>query len=240
MNHFFAGTILFSVLIIVFAYAKGKIDFSAVIASGIVGSVALLTVGPDWIYLILAFFILGNLVTRYKYKVKEGYGVAEKVRSYKNVFGNGGAALVFALLYKMSEGSPIFMLGYTGAMASAAADTFATEIGLVHGGTPRMVSSLKKAAIGTNGGITFAGCLAALLGSTLISCIPLLFNGGLDKTLFFVLGSVSGFLGCYVDSWIGATIEGKSKLLDNHMTNFIGTLAGGIFGVAFYLIFNLH
>jgi uncharacterized protein (TIGR00297 family) len=233
----FISTILLSVLIILYAYLRGRIDLSAVFASGLVGAIALLTVGVEWIYLILAFFVLGNLVTRYRYKVKEGYGVAEKVRSYRNVFGNGGAAMVFALLYALSKGENVFLLGYAGAMASAAADTFATEIGEVHGRSPRMVTTLKKAAIGTNGAVSFAGCLAALLGASLVSSMPFLFAGSYNKELFFVLGTFSGFLGCYVDSWVGATLEGRSKFLDNHMTNFIGTLAGGIFGVVLYLIF---
>jgi uncharacterized protein (TIGR00297 family) len=237
MDIFFISTILLSVFIILYAYLRGRIDLSAVFASGFVGAVALFTVGVEWIYLILAFFILGNLVTRYKYKVKEGYGVAEKVRSYRNVFGNGGAAMVFAVLYKLSEGNPVFLLGYAGAMASAAADTFATEIGEVHGSCPRMVTNLKKAVIGTNGAISCAGCLAALMGAALISYLPYFFSGSFNKYLFFVFGTFSGFFGCYIDSWVGATLEGRSKFLDNHMTNFLGTLAGGICGVALYLIF---
>ena len=237
MDIFFVSTIILSVLIILYAYLRGKIDLSAVFASGLVGAIALFTVGADWIYLILAFFVLGNLVTRYKYKVKEGYGVAEKVRSYQNVFGNGGAAMVFAILYALSGGKQVFLLGYAGALALAAADTFATEIGEVHGKCPRMVTNLKKAVIGTNGAISCAGCLASLTGAALVSSIPYLFAGSYNKDAFFVFGTLSGFFGCYVDSWVGATLEGRSKFLDNHMTNFIGTLAGGACGVVLYLIF---
>jgi uncharacterized protein (TIGR00297 family) len=236
MDVFFAVTVFFSVLVILYAYQKGKIDSSAVIASGLVGVVALLTVGVQ-IYLILAFFVFGNLVTRYKYRIKEGYGVAEKVRNYQNVFGNGGAAMVFAVLYKIS-GENIFLLGFIGAMASAAADTFATEIGEVHGGSPYMVTNLRKAAIGTNGAISLAGCFAALTGAAIISVIPYFFYASFDRLSFFVFGTFSGFFGCYFDSLVGATLEGRSKFLDNHMTNFIGTLAGGTFALVLYLFFH--
>jgi uncharacterized protein (TIGR00297 family) len=237
MDIFFASTIALSVFIILYAYLRGRIDISAVLASGLVGAVALLTVGNQWLYLILAFFVLGNLVTRYKYKVKEGYGVAEKVRTYRNVFGNGGAAMVFAILYNLSGENPVFLMGYAGAMASAAADTFATEIGEVHGSCPRMVTTLKKAVIGTNGAISCAGCLAALLGAALVSLVPYFFSGSFNREKFLILATASGFIGCYIDSWVGATIEGKSKFLDNHMTNFIGTLSGGICGTVLYLTF---
>jgi len=99
-------TVVFSVVVILYAYVKKKIDLSAAVASGVVGVAALLMVGVEWIYLILAFFVYGNLVTRYKYKVKERYGVAEKARTYRNVFGNGGAALLFAFFYAVSIGTP--------------------------------------------------------------------------------------------------------------------------------------
>jgi len=54
-----------------------------------------------------------------------------------------------------------------------------------------------------------------------------------------VFGSLSGFLGCCVDSIIGAALEGRSRFFDNHMTNFLGTLAGGVFGIVFYLIVDV-
>lgn len=237
MDVFFAATVFLSVLVILYAYVKGKIDLSAVIASGLVGVITLLTVGAQWLYLILAFFVLGNLVTRYKYKVKEGYGVAEKVRSYQNVFGNGGAAMVFAVLYNLS-GNNVFLLGFVGAIASAAADTFATEIGEVHGGSPYMVTNFKKAAIGVNGAISLAGCAAALLGAAMISVIPYFFYGSFNRLSFFVLGAFSGFFGCYIDSLVGAMLEGRSRFLDNHMTNFLGTLSGGACALILYLIFH--
>jgi len=89
------------------------------------------------------------------------------------------------------------------------------------------------------GGSRLWGVFAAFLGSALIAVIFLFFGGFPDGVFFFVFGSLSGFLGCCVDSIIGAALEGRSRFFDNHMTNFLGTLAGGVFGIVFYLIVDV-
>ena len=234
---FLALTLIIAGIVIAYAYIKKKIDASAGLASIAVGLFALFTVGPYWLYLILGFFVFGNLVTRFKYNVKKDKGVAERERTFRNVFGNGGAALVFALFFAVTK-NPIFLLGYLGSMASAAADTFATEIGMVYDIEPRMITTFKKTRIGANGAISTAGTAAAVLGAVSISLIPLLFPSsavlGLDKNLVFSIGVLGGLFGSFVDSLVGATIEGKLKIVDNHMTNFIGTLAGGAFAVLLF------
>ena len=231
---FFLATIIFAVVVIFYAYHRKKIDFSALAASGVVGAVALLTVGVYWLYLILAFFIIGNLVTKYRYSAKESLGVAEGVRTYKNVFGNGGAATVFAILYPLTGWNPILLMGFIGSMATATADTFATEVGGAHDREPRLITNLRKTKAGTSGAISLPGSIGALIGAAIISLIPLLFTVELDKTLIFFTGTISGFIGCHVDSLIGATIERRKG--NTHMTNFIGTLSGGITAILLYLL----
>ena len=201
-----------------------------------VGAVALLTVGVYWIYLILAFFIIGNLVTKYRYSAKESLGVAEGMRTYKNVFGNGGAATVFAILYSLTGRNPVLLLGFIGSMATATADTFATEVGGAHSREPRLITNLRKTKAGTSGAVSLPGSMGALIGAAIISLIPLLFIVGLDKTLIFFTGTISGFIGCHVDSLIGATLEGEKG--NTHITNFLGTLSGGITAILFYLLFK--
>ena len=91
---YFLLTLGVSVAVILVAYAKKKIDTSAVLASGLVGFLVMFSLSDKWflIYLVVAFFALGNLVTRYRFSVKAEYKVAEGIRSFLNVFGNGGAA----------------------------------------------------------------------------------------------------------------------------------------------------
>jgi uncharacterized protein (TIGR00297 family) len=234
IDPFFIFTLFVSGLIISSAYWKKKIELSAVLASILVGAFALLTVGAYWLYLILAFFVFGNIVTKFKYNVKKEKGVAEKERTFRNVFGNGGAALVFALFFVVTK-HPVFLMGYLGAMAAAAADTFATEIGMVYDIEPRLITNFRRAKVGVNGAISVAGTTAAVLGAAAISLVPLFYpTPGLDKNMIFFIGTIAGVFGSFVDSFVGATIEGKLELMDNHMTNFIGTLAGGTVAVILF------
>lgn len=217
--------------IVIYAYLKKKIDFSALVGSSLMGITTTLTLGAEGVCLLLGFFVLGNLVSRYRYGVKEREGVSEGVRTFRNVFGNGGAAVIFAIFYFLTK-DPLFYLGFWGAMVTATADTFATEIGQAHEKNPWLITTWKKVKIGTPGAISLPGLTGALLGSTLLSLIPVLWGKGM---ILLLIGTIAGFLGCNIDSVVGATIE--RNLIDKHMTNFLATLSGGVIVmVLFYLL----
>lgn len=232
----FLLTLLVAAAIILYAFARQKIDSSAVFASGVVGVAVMFFLLEYWtvIYVVLAFFALGNVITKYRHKVKEEYRVAEGVRSYRNVFGNGGAAIVFSLLYFFTQ-SPVFLLGVVGAMATATADTFATEVGQVHEKNPRLITTMQRVEVGCSGAVSKHGLLAALGGAVTISSIPVLL--GYPPSILFI-GAAAGFIGCLIDSLIGATIE--RGLLDTHINNFLSTTAGGFVAILlgnYFLIF---
>ena len=229
---FYLATVIIAILFIIFAYWKGKIDLSALVLSGVVGFVVLFSLGGKWPYLwlILVFFFIGNLVTKYRYSRKESNGVAEGIRTWKNVFGNGGSATIFALLYGIT-GNEIILLGLLGAMATAAGDTFATEVGEAHEREPRLITTFKKVKVGTSGAISRYGLVAALVGAGIISLIAAIME---QNSSVLLIGILAGFIGCNVDSLVGATIE---KMLNKHVTNFLGTLSGGMAAVILsYLI----
>lgn len=225
---FFFVTILVAFSILVYAYWKNKINFSALLGSGVIGVVVIFTMGAEWIYVLLGFFVVGNIVSRYKYGVKERAGVAEGIRTFRNVFGNGGSALIYAIFYFLIR-NPIFQVGFLGAIATAGADTFATEMGEAHEKNPRLITNLKKVKRGAPGAISFPGVGGALIGSALISLLPLIFG---KEIIFLFTGIAGGFLGCNIDSVVGATIERKA--IDKHMTNFLATLSGGIIAMGLF------
>ncbi len=227
-------TIIISVLIVLYAYIRNKINLSAVISAGIIGVIVIISVGIYWFYLVLAFFIAGNFITKYRYGRKRTRGIAEGSRTYKNVFGNGGSAMIFSIFYAVT-GNPMLLFGFMGSMAEAAADTFATEVGQAYEKKPRLITTLKKTNVGTSGAISVHGEIAALIGAGIISLIPLFFPFDFHlKNLILLIGILAGFLGCNIDSILGATIE-KNRM-DKHMINFFGTLSGGIFAMVLYLI----
>jgi len=222
--------LIIAILVILYAYLKKKIDLSAFIGSGIIGFIVILTIGVEYLLAMVYFFILGNLITRYKYSVKRKRKVAEGIRTFRNVFGNGGAAIIYAILYAITRNN-LFHFAFLGAMTTATADTFATEVGEAHEKKPRLITNLRKRVnVGTPGAVSFFGTLGSFLGSLVISFLFYL-------TLFLgnfaiVKITTAGFFGCLVDSFIGATIE-RDKI-DKHMTNFLATLSGGIIAIALF------
>jgi len=249
-----AITVTVATLLMLFGYLKRKISTSAFIGALILGVFILLLLGLKFGYAgllaLLAFFILGNLVTRYKYEEKAMLGLAEGnngMRDISNVLGNGLSPLIFALFYALSNQNQnpshnhetLFLLGFAGSVATACADTFSTEIGQV-GGEPRSITTFKKVPVGTNGGVSLAGLGAGLLGSSLISFVSLLFvfagsNASVQVgVIFFILCVIAGVSGCIADSIFGATIEDNAKLfmnLNKHHVNILATLAGGIIAI---------
>jgi uncharacterized protein (TIGR00297 family) len=247
------------------AYVKRKINTSAFIGTFALGVIILLAFGIEFGYVgllaLLTFFLVGNWVTRYKYDKKAELGVAEGnkgMRGIPNVLGNGLAPLIFAVLYAVSRQSysTLFLLGFSGAVATACADTFSTEIGEAEG-NPRLITTIKKVPVGTSGGISLPGLGAAVLGSFLISIVCLAFVSAGDKapirSIFFSVCLISGFFGCIADSIFGATIEDKpfykKRLrknassqfrLNKHGVNVLATLSGGLCAVVLGYAFGVQ
>jgi uncharacterized protein (TIGR00297 family) len=235
-----AITVSVAFLLVFFVYHKRKINASALVGTLSLGVLILLFLGLTYGYIglltLLTFFFFGNLVTRYKYDKKFQLGVAEShrgMRNIQNVLGNGLSPLIFAVLFAVSSQhlGTLFLLGFSGAVATATADTFSTEIGQADG-TPRLITTLKHVPVGTNGGVSIPGFCAAALGAALIAFVSLLFLGSRAVTyigaIFFITCLIAGFSGCLIDSILGATVEDRNPLrLNKHHVNILATLSGG-------------
>jgi uncharacterized protein (TIGR00297 family) len=224
-----------------FAFRARTADLSGLFSAALVGIILLVFAapqGPQWFLIMLAFFILGSAATRYKFEYKRRIGVEQGkggARGYRNVFANGIIAAASAVLFGVFQ-QPLFVVMYVGCVASAAADTLASEIG-VTGGIPRLITTLKRVPIGTNGGITITGETVALLGGFAVSVVAMLLH--VITPQMMVICTLAGFVGTNIDSVIGATLENKG-FLGNAGTNLLATLGGGIFAVVLYVILEGH
>jgi len=171
-----------------------------------VGGATMLGVGWRGLLLLLAFFVSGSLLTK-------GGGR----RTARQVLANGGVAAAGAL-----AGSwPVF----ASALAAAAADTWATEIGAHSRTPPRLITSGAPVSPGANGGVTLLGTAGGVLGAAFIGGLTWAL-GPRDLRLAAVV-AVAGVLGMLIDSLLGATVQGPhDKWLDNNGVNFAMTLAG--------------
>lgn len=170
--------------------------------------------GWHWGALLIAYFVATSSLTRLGHARKEARTESvlpvQRERNALQVGANGG---VFAALVVLGEltGDARLSLAGVGALAAAAADTWATEVGTLWGGAPRSVLSGRLVPAGTSGGVTAIGSAASVLAAALValaaSVIPGLDGPGAASPAVAVLvGGLGGSLG---DSVLGATLQSK-------------------------------
>jgi uncharacterized membrane protein len=177
-------------------------------------------------------------------KMNAGLAESKKGRSASQVFANLGVAALFATWWGMflsgsiltvgkddltspysgHQGHVIFMhilwLPMLAALAEATADTVSSEIGQAFGGTPFMLTTLRRVPPGTDGAISLKGTLAGIAAAALIAATgsPALGMSPSDCAVAFA----AGVAGLFFDSLLGATVE-RRGYLGNDLVNFTST-----------------
>lgn len=163
------------------------------VAAGAVGIGVTWGLGWPGLMVLAAFLLSGSLLTQ----------LAERRcphRSARQVLANGGVAAVAALLGSWTAAA--------GAIAAAAADTWATEIGAFSPIPPRLATTWRRVTRGTSGGITLLGTLGGIAGAATIAWLAhALAPPGADPG--FLTLTVAGVGGMLADSVLGATVQGK-------------------------------
>jgi uncharacterized protein (TIGR00297 family) len=200
--------------------------------------VAVVLGGVGWFVLLIAFFGIGGLSTKYGYDRKVRRGVAEEnegARGTGNVLGNSLAALVALLLFaahaRLPVPSEVLVVAFAGSVATALADTLSSEIGGLYD-QPRLLTTLEPVAPGTDGAVTWQGEVAGIAGAALIGVLSAWFLPLSWSAAIIVIGA--GLVGMTVDSAAGATIEGH--YVGNQAVNFLATSAGGVAGALLALL----
>tara|TARA_B100001123_G_scaffold357638_1_gene411941 strand:+ start:1991 stop:2731 length:741 start_codon:yes stop_codon:yes gene_type:complete len=223
---------LVSILLLI-SMSKDLLDRGGILAALVVGLVISILGHWTWLVVVMTFLIVGSLATKWRFQEKAKISAEEAnegVRGWKNVVANGGVASVVAVAnYIFGEFEwAYFML--CSAVSVAASDTLASEIGSLDPRT-RIITTLEAVPAGTNGGMSPTGTLAAFYGALLISVISTVLgalNG--DQTpvsFFFSFVILIGWIGCQVDSILGALLENRG-FLGKHSVNFLSTLSGSL------------
>ena len=194
------------------------------------GAAAALAVGLATIWgfgwrgfvLLLAFFVSSSLLSQ------------KTNRNERQVIANGGVAALAALAGSWTA--------FAGALAAATADTWASEIGKHSPTPPRLITTGQPVPAGTDGGITVLGTAGGVVGAGFVAGInvllpPVLGPGSAHPRWFWAVIAVAGVLGMVLDSLLGATLQGKTRWLDNDAVNLLATLAGAALasvGAAFH------
>jgi uncharacterized protein (TIGR00297 family) len=201
-------------------YVRKALDLFGSIFMIIMGIIIIFTAGANWLMLIFIFLFLGLISTKYKHQYKKDIGVYEGTRSLKNVISNGIVPFVMAAFGNYG--------GFIGSIATATADTLASEVGVVE--QPRLITNFKKVPPGTDGGISVVGTAAGILGAGVIGVSAYILGIFPDPFVTLKISIIAGTVGCFVDSILGAVLE-RRNYISNEYVNLIATITGAALGI---------
>ncbi|WP_423750788.1 DUF92 domain-containing protein [Salinirarus marinus] len=222
------------------SYALGTASVPGMLTGVLLGLLTIVFGGFGWFAVLIAFFAIGGLSSKFRYEQKRERGVAEDnegARGSGNVLGNAAVALVAVVGYAAGSHLPVdpllFRFAFTGSLAAAMSDTLSSEIGVLFD-RPRLVTTFERVAPGTDGGVTWQGYLAGVVGAVVVGVVAVSlfsFESPLLAAAAIVVGGVTGMT---VDSVLGATLEGG--WVGNQAVNFAGTLAGALVSVVLAVV----
>lgn len=192
------------------AYALGLMTLPGAMVGCMLAALLWNYAGFRGFLLLAAFFVLGSGATRLA-KRRAPPRVAAQAAA------NAGAALIFAILG--------WLPAVAAALAEAAADTLASEIGPLLRGRVFLITNGRAVPAGTSGGISVAGTLVGLAGAAIIAALAA--ATGMIRVSWIPGVILAAGTGSLVDSLLGATLE-KRGWINNDGVNLLGTLAAGL------------
>lgn len=209
------------------------------------------------------FFITSTLLTKWKKDKKQDQDALhiedKKGRSAWQVLANGGAALLAAIGH-LTLSDSLWHIVFAATFATATADTWASEIGVLSKRRPFHIKEWKKVEPGLSGAVSGLGTIAAATGALLIG-FSFYFLYDTSITILMCI-AISGFLGNVADTFFGAWFEQKYvcsickretesrahcgaktvkvfgyAFFTNNLVNFSSTIIGGLIAGGLYIWF---
>jgi len=249
-----AWLIVNAVLALVGYFAK-SVSFSGAIGGWALGTIIIFGAGWPMYVALLAFFIIGTAATKLGYKRKEKAGLAQEGGGrlgFSHAFSNVGVAAICAIAVSRAsriDDAPLvwmtvaYLMGIA-SLATAAADTTASEIGQLIGRRAFLPLTLKRVPAGTEGAISIEGTLAGAIGGALVAIASVTaFNDAFRDIKLgveaIVLVAASAFLGSYLESLLGSWNRKRIDPIPNGVLNFFNTAAGALLMYCAWRLFNI-
>ena len=234
---FVDGNLLITSILIVGLIAASLraniLDKQGIIAAALLGLFVGFLGHWTWLLLLLCFLLSSHIATKWRFEEKTERGLNESAdghRGWINVAANGGMPALVALLTFVVDDWESGLWMFAAAVAVATSDTWASEIGCLDHRV-RMITTLKPCEAGVNGGFSPNGQLAAAAGGLLIGASALvaslvMFSTSISDQIV-IAGIVAGlgFLGCQIDSILGAVLENRGFLTKGSV-NALSIIAG--------------
>jgi uncharacterized protein (TIGR00297 family) len=240
--------VIFTVALAVGAVAARALTPLAGAVASAFGIVIVVLAGFPFLALLILFVVASVLATRFRIDEKRRKNVQEGTAGERGV-SNVVAHIVLPTALAIAGGwvpplipTPMLTVLFASALAFGAADTFASELGVL-AGTARSILTFRPVVPGTNGGVSAVGEAWGFVGAALTAIVGLAlfraFSTPVPVAAVF-LGTVvvAGFLGCQVDSMLGETLENRGYLTKG-TTNFLGMLSAVAIGAAIVLLLGV-
>ncbi len=222
-----------SLLIGLLAYGRGALAETGVLGAVITGTLIFGLGGWAPGVALVFFFASSSLLSRLtggrKAAAEKHYEKGAR-RDLGQALANGGLAAALCVA-AAATGDSRWLAAAVGAVAAACADTWATELGALAAGVPRLITSLRPVPTGTSGAISLPGTLAAGAGAAATGLAAALggiaawwppAGGGAAGTAVgtgaiaaVVAGvaavALAGLAGSLFDSWLGATLQAQYR-----------------------------
>jgi len=203
--------------------------------AGALGTVLWGCWGPRAWLAVVVYLALGSAVTRLGFRRKQALGLAEARggrRGPENVWGSAatGALLALASPLLPPAWTPLLRVGFAASFAAKLGDTFGSEVGKRFGRHCLLITTLRPVPAGTDGAISLEGTAASLLGSALMALVM----GGLGllgSWPLVALVALVGLVATLLESWLGATWQGRIGWLSNELVNGLQTAAAAVLAI---------
>ncbi|MCC5913814.1 MAG: DUF92 domain-containing protein [Balneolaceae bacterium] len=238
------------------AFFGNLVTLDATRAIVVLGTITL-GFGGWWIaFAMIFFFFSSSLLTKLRVRIsgldKEKLHVHHDLQSRRDsyqVWANGFWVAFFLVIWFLTNEYATLLAAFA-VLATAAADTWSTEIGSIRPGKTYRITTMKEVKPGTDGGVSVKGTIAAFLGSISIAIFLVPFYPEPITALLIVF--VAGFLGSVADSVLGAMLQ-KEEVKDavptdyfrnqstfkNSVVNWIATGIGGFLAFIITQIYYL-
>ena len=213
--------LVLALIFVIIAFLLNWLTYDGALAAGIFGTISYGIGNWQVALVVLFFFISASLVSNDVVTTEDSFSIKFR-RDGRQVWANGFWLCLWIMIWFISD-VQAFLIASIASIAAATADTWATELGSKLRSKTYLVTNFDEVSAGTDGGISVRGSIAALMGSAIIAILFWLLERDISVDIVVII-IAAGFLGCFIDSYFGAKLQGRSLKIPFLSNNESGTI----------------